>query len=100
MAFKVGRNGVQMHLPEVMTSSVYELLVELLEMGALVSFGTSRDRAAIKVTVTVAGEWDFEWCRTEDELVDWMKEAVAAVGALDIPPPTKSRRRKGLSEAS
>lgn len=95
MAFKIGKSGVQMSFPEVMTASVFELLVELVEMGALVSFGTSRDRAAVKITVTVAGEWDFEWCRTEDELVDWMKEAVRVVGEIETPPSTTSRRRKG-----
>lgn len=94
MAFKVKKGVQQLPFPEVLSVSVWELLVELVELGALVSVGASRDKGAVKVTVTVAGEWDDEWFRSEEEVIDWLKEAVVVVRGLPPEPPTASRRRK------
>lgn len=93
MAFKIGKGVQVLPFPEVLTASVWEYLVELVELGALISMGTSRDQGAVKVTVTVAGEYDFDWFRTEDELTDWLREAVNVVKAMPAQPSTKSRRR-------
>jgi hypothetical protein len=93
MTFRIGKGVQVLPFPEVLTVSVWEYLCELVELGALVSLGASRDKGAVKVTVTVGGEWDFEWCRSEDELVDWLREAVVAVKDHTPEPPTKSRRR-------
>lgn len=95
MAFKVKKGVQQLPFPEVLSVSVWELFVELVELGALVSMGASRDKGAVKLQVTVAGEWDDEWVRTEEEAIDWLKEAVVVVRQLPPEPPTESRRRKG-----
>lgn len=95
MAFKVGKGVQQLPFEEVMSASFLELLVELVELGALISVGSSRDKGAVKVTVTVGGEWDFEWFRSEEELIDWLREAVVVVRQLDPAPSTESRRRRG-----
>lgn len=94
MSFKIGKGVQQLPFPDVLTASFLELLVELVELGALISVGSARDKGAISVTVTVGGEWDREWFRNEDELVDWLKEAVVVVGQLDQEPSNRSRRRK------
>ena len=95
MAFKIGKGVVQLPFADVLDSTFLELLVELVELGALVSIGSSRDKGAVKVTVTVAGEYDFDWFRTDEELRDWLKEAVVVVGGLAQEPSTKSQRRRG-----
>lgn len=95
MAFKIGKGVQQLPFPDVLSASFLEYLVELVEMGALISIGSSRDKGAVKVTVTVAGEYDFEWFRSEEELLDWLREACVVVRALDAPPSTESRRRRG-----
>lgn len=96
MAFKVGKGVQQLPFPDVLDSTFLELLVELVELGALISVGASRDKGAVKVTVTVGGEWDAEWFRTDDELHDWLKEAVIVVRSLvDSQPSHESRRRRG-----
>lgn len=94
MAFKIGKGVQQLPFPEVLTASFMELLIELVGLGALISIGASRDRGALSVTVTCGGEWDREWFRTEDELLDWLKEAVVVVGSLAQEPSPPSRRRK------
>lgn len=93
VAFRIGKGVQVLPFPEVLSVSVWEYLVQLVELGALVSLGASRDKGAVKVTVTVGGEWDFEWCRSEEELCDWLREAVTAVELHTPEPPTKSRRR-------
>lgn len=95
MAFKVGKGVQQLPFPDVLDATFLELLVELVELGALISVGASRDKGAVKVTVTVGGEWDAEWFRTDEELHLWLKQAVLVVQALEIPPSNASRRRKG-----
>ena len=99
MAFKVGKGVQQLPFPEVLGASFLEYLVELVELGALISVGSSRDQGAVKVTITVAGEWDSEWFRSEEELLDWLREAVVVVKALPPQPSTESRRRKGALKA-
>lgn len=96
MTFKIGKGVQQLPFPDVLTASFLELLVELVEAGALISVGSSRDQGAVKVTVTVAGEYDFEWFRTEDELLEWLKEAVIVVRGLPPQPSTKSRRLRAV----
>ena len=95
MAFRIGKGVQQLLFPEVLSASFLELLVELVEAGALISIGASRDQGAVKVTVTVGGEWDFEWFRTEEELLDWLREAVVVVKQLPPEPSNASRRRRG-----
>lgn len=99
MAFKIGKGVQQLPFPEVLDATFLELLVELVELGALVSIGASRDKGAVQVTVTVNGEWDREWFRTDEELRDWLREAVQVVGAIPSEPSTASRRRKGSLKA-
>lgn len=94
MGFKIGKGVQQLPFPEVLTPSVWELVVELCELGALVSVGSARDKGALSVTVTVGGEWDREWFRTEDELLEWLKEAVVVVGRMSQEPSNDSRARR------
>lgn len=95
MAFRVGKDRAQLPFTEVLDASFLELLVELVELGALISVGASRDLGAVKVTVTVGGEWDSEWFRTDEELKLWLTEAVVVVRGMGEQPSHASRRRKG-----
>lgn len=99
MGFKVGKGVQQLPFPDVLDATFLELLVELVELGALVSIGASRDKGAVKVTVTVGGEWDAEWFRTDEELRDWLREAVVVVRAMEPSPSHESRRRRGALKA-
>jgi len=91
MPFKVGKGKIQVKLEEVITSSVAELLIDIIGKGALVSMGLSRDGGALACTVTLNGEWDREWFRTEEELVEWMAEAADLVGEMTAQPSTGKR---------
>lgn len=95
MAFKVGKGVQQLPFEDVLGASFLEYLVELVELGALISVGASRDKGAVKVTVTVGGEWDAEWFRSDEELLDWLREACVVVRAMEPQPSNESRRRRG-----
>ena len=94
MAFKVGKGVQQLPFPDVLDATFLELLVELVELGALISVGASRDRGALSVTITVGGEWDREWFRSDEELHLWLKEAVVVVRAMAQDPSPSPRGRK------
>lgn len=94
MAFKIGKGVQQLPFEEILGASFTELLVELVEAGALISIGSARDKGALSVTVTVGGEWDREWFRSEEELLDWLREAVVVVKAQPSEPSNGSRRRR------
>lgn len=96
MAFKIGKGVRQLPFDEVLSASFTELLVELVEAGALVSIGAARDKGALSCTVTCGGEWDREWFRSEEELLDWLREAVVVVKALPVEPSTRSRRLRAV----
>lgn len=93
MAFKIGKGVQVLPFPDVLSASVWEYVVELVEAGALVSIGAARDKGAVSVTVTCGGEWDREWFRSEEEVCDWLREAVVVVKAYTSEPSPRSRRR-------
>lgn len=100
MSFKVRKGVQQLPFEETLGASFLELFVELVELGALISVGASRDKGAVSITVTVGGEWDREWFRTEEEVLDWLKEAIVVVRQLDQTPSPASRRTRGPQKAS
>jgi hypothetical protein len=57
-------------------------LRELVEAGALVSVGTTRDGGALALTVTVDGTWRRDYFRQQDEMLLWIAEALPAVEQL------------------
>jgi len=99
MAFKIGRGVQRLPLPEVLTASVWELVTALVDLGALVSIGGSKDGGAVAVTVTCDGEWDREWFRQEEEVMEWLTEAVVVVGEMTSQPSSVERPRRGRSKA-
>jgi hypothetical protein len=62
-----------------MDSSIPELIAGLLEMGVLVSIGTTRDRGAISITITADGEFDREYFRESSEAADYLRRAADAL---------------------
>lgn len=93
-SFKIGKGGTPVKVADVLSASVMELIAEIITIGAMVSLGTSKDGGALSATVTWNGEWDREWFRLEEELVEWLREAVVIVGELASEPSPGKRGRK------
>lgn len=86
-------------------SSVTERLAGVIDLGVLVSIGTSRDRGAISFTILHDGERDREYFRDPTEAADYLAHAAHALLALgceagkrEAPSvPLATRRRQKLS---
>lgn len=94
MAFKIGKGVQVLPFDEVLSTSAWEYVTELVSLGALVSVGAARDKGAVSVTVTVGGEYDREWFRTEAEVTEWLREAVQVVTQHTSEPSNGSRPRR------
>lgn len=77
--FAGGSSASPVEIPAVLAGTALAALFELLELGALVSFGTSRDGGTLSCTVTHEGEWVRGWFRSEAELALWLQDGTAAV---------------------
>lgn len=68
-----------MDLECLLDATTLELVRDLVGLGALVSFGTSRDGGALSVHVRSGEIREREWFRVDVELHEWLSEGVAAV---------------------
>ena len=100
--FANGGSGKAVDVVALLDGKAYEALGEIVQMGALLSLGTTSDGGALGVTVTVDGRWRREYFRSSDDLVDWLAEAVPAVrsarealAASAVREP-RQRRSRGL----
>jgi hypothetical protein len=82
-----------------MDSDVPQLSAAVLDLGCLLSLGTTRDGGAVSITITHEGEWDREYFRDSVEASDWLRGAAeilrgrGLVSRADQPPPVSNRRR-------
>ena len=96
-------------VPAFFDSGITKLIAELVEMGVLVSVGTTRDRGAISITVTSDGRWRRDYFRDTQDAADWLGLAITAVSGrglgstgTDRPvtqKPTTGRRRSSRGSA-
>lgn len=95
-------DGSSVDVAELLDGLASQGVRELVDAGALVSLGTTRDGGALAITVTVDGRWRREYFREADALCAWIGEAIPAVEAARDPRPasggsgSRSRRRKSL----
>lgn len=74
-----GGNGPAVDLESLLDGSTLEALRDLVGLGALVSFGTSRDGGALSVHVRAGDIREREWFRLDEDLHEWLWDAVAVV---------------------
>jgi len=91
-------SGVPVDVASLWDSEGAELLWRCAAAGALVSVGTTSDGGACSVTVTLDGRWRRGYFREAEQLIDWLKEAVAAVESAparsDASPASRRRSRR------
>lgn len=89
-----GGNGHAVDVPELFgDADLTKAIAELIQLGPLVSFGTTSDGGALGITVTVDGDWRREYVRSIAELSLWIAEALPGVEALlSAPRPSAAPR--------
>lgn len=94
-----GWNGSQsrghVDLACLLDATTTELLIELVACGALVSFGTSKDGGALSVHVRCGDVKNREWFRTDDELHEWLRDGVIALGGSSSEGPSNVKPLRG-----
>ena len=100
--FEANGRGTPVDVPALFDSKANDLVWEIVQIGGLVSIGTTRDGGACGVTVTADGKWRREYFRETSDLVSWLGDATDAVrrvlGTPDSPlkAVTSRRSRKTL----
>jgi hypothetical protein len=94
-----GDHSVEVSAARLLDTGAFNLVTCILDLGALVSFGKSRDGGALGVTVTHNGRWRREWFRDLADLGAWLSAAAAAVesashAAYRPPPASQEPRRR------
>lgn len=79
-------------------TGVTEALSELVQLGALVSLGTTSDGGSLGLTVTLDGRWRRQYGRSVEDFTEWLVGAVAAVrdgqqGSTASSAPRRRQRR-------
>lgn len=90
-----GGNGSAVDVTELLDVAPTKAIAEIVQLGALVSLGTTSDGGALGVTVTVDGKWRRDYFRNVEELLAWLAEAVPGVeAAMDSPRPSAAPRQR------
>lgn len=80
-------------------SGVLEGITRIIDLGCMVSLGSTRDRGAIGVTVTQDGEWEKEYFRNAADAIEWLEGTISVLGAsngasVEVVPPARQRVRR------
>jgi len=100
--FTSGASGSPVDVAALLDSKALDSLGSIVQCGALVGLGTTRDGGALGVTITVDGAYRREYFRDAEELCAWLDVAQAVVREIwELTPPISSvkplrGRRKAL----
>lgn len=89
----------------ILDSELPKQVGRLMEMGVLVSLGTTRDRGAMSITVTQDGDWAREYFRNSMDAYEWLERAIQILSERErsrpepraTTVPLASRRRSKLA---
>lgn len=94
--FDEGGSGKAVDVAAIFDGPCFEALTAVVQLGALVSLGTTSDGGALGVTVTVDGRWKREYVRQAEDLELWLSEALPAVrAAVEAASASSAPRGRG-----
>lgn len=96
-----GGNGNAVDVTELLDVPAAKGVAELVQLGALVSLGTTSDGGALGITVTVDGRYRRDYFRNSDELLTWLAEAIPGVEAeMGESRPSAGQRQRSRRRAA
>lgn len=91
-----GGNGTPVDVPALLDAECVRVLWDLVQVGALVSIGTTTDGGALGITITVDGRWRRSYVRDDEDLAALVAEAGPAVlAACQARDASSAPRRRG-----
>lgn len=93
--FDEAGSGHAVPIEDVLSSDVLDLIVAVIDAGALVSVGKTSDGGAVGVTVTLDGRYRREYFRDASDAAPWLDAAREAVAdeAARLAASSGTRRR-------
>lgn len=90
-----GSRGAEVPASEVVDDGNTKRILELVDLGALVSLSRSRDGGAVSVTVTFDGAYEREWFRDAAAATLQLDEWAGMIedAARERPPAANAQRR-------
>jgi hypothetical protein len=90
-----GGNGTPVDVLALLDSEAWSALLGLVQLGALLSLGTTSDGGSLGITLTVDGRWRRAYVRDDDDLAALVSEAVPAVrAAVEARPASLGRGQR------
>jgi Tfp pilus assembly protein PilN len=89
--------GAAVDVNELVDVIPMKALLDVVQLGALLSLGTTSDGGALGVTITVDGRWRREYFRDSESLTAWLAEALPAVESArgaDRPSAARGQRQR------
>lgn len=87
--------GGRVDLACLLDATTTEHLIDLVALGALVSFGTSKDGGALSVHVRCGDVKNREWFRVDTELHDWLSDGVELLRRTEGGGPSNVKPIRG-----
>lgn len=85
------RENGQADVEAILSVSYLEHVRGLVNLGCLVSTGTTRDGGAVSVTVTYDGDWNRDYVRDEVGMLDFLDQCADDVKAAIASPAPSGR---------
>jgi hypothetical protein len=79
--FDGGGSGSPVDVRALLDDEAVGALWDVVQLGALVSFGTTSDGGTLGITITVDGRWRRTYVRDADDLATFVSEALPAVAS-------------------
>ena len=97
-------NGAVVDVRAFMDSALPERIADIIELGALVSIGRSRDGGAVSLTITHDGAYEREYFRSSEDALDWLKVGLEVLTGLGLtpqvaPPPARQKATRAPRRA-
>jgi hypothetical protein len=95
-----GGNGTPVDVCALLDHEAWAEVWNLVNLGALVSLGTTSDGGALGITITVDGRWRRTYVRDSEDLCSFVSEAVPSVvtaceaRAASAAPRSRQRGRR------
>lgn len=90
-----GKQSARVDVGAMLTATTVEWIQDLVELGALVSLGTSKDGGALSVHVRCGDLKNREWFRLPEELEEWLHDGVVLLRSTEAPGPSNVKPLRG-----
>jgi hypothetical protein len=98
-------DGRPLDVQAFMDSGCPQLIATILDLGCLVSLGTTRDGGAVSITITHDGAYSRSYFRASEDAVEWLERATGVLRARGLTErrgeapsvPLARRRRQKLA---